>query len=467
MASVLWFRRDLRLTDLPSLSAAIERGAVAPLYVFDDRLLSGRSASSNRNAVLLECLIDLDEQLRAKGTKLHVRHGNPATVVGDFLETTGATEVFASRDYSPFARRRDAEVEAVLRVRGASLHLLPGTLVHEPEEVLKDSGEPYSVYSAFFRRWRESARRDALGAPAWIEGIHGIEGGKLALPEQAAWSHQSVHRLQGGESAALKRLAAVLPKIGGYPTNRDMLAVEGTSRLSQDLKFGALSPLHVLRAIPTVSAGAVKFMSELAWRDFYHHVLWFHPRVLRESFQERFDGLVWANDDGRFKAWKEGRTGFPIVDAAMRQLLATGWMHNRARMIVASFLAKDLQIDWRWGESHFMRWLADGDVANNNGGWQWAASTGTDAQPFFRVFNPRSQSERFDPQGTYIREWVPELRGVPSRYIHQPGEMSLAQQQEAGCEMGRDYPWPIVDHQAERKRAIARYTAAKATGSSR
>lgn len=458
----MWFRRDLRLDDLPALHAAIDAGPVAALFVFDDRLLNGRWHSPNRNAFLLECLHALDSTLQGRGTRLHIRHGDPRVVVPAFAGESGASTVFASRDYTPFATSRDSAVAKALDARGVTFHLYPGTLVQEPESVQTSTGQGYSVYGAFFRKWASLPRRTPLSAPESIIGVDGIAD--RGITDSSPWSSNEIAvpmHPDGGEQAAQERLANWTTHLERYAADRDRLDREGTSRLSQDLKFGTISPGVVLAAVERAGAGAPKFVSELAWREFYHHLVWRHPRMLDEPLRSEFAAVEWDANAERVQRWKDGQTGFPAVDAAMRQLLATGYMHNRARMIVASFLTKDLHIDWRVGQEHFMRHLVDGDVANNSGGWQWASSTGTDAQPYFRVFNPALQSKRFDPEGSYIRRWVPELRGVPARHIHEPGGMSEGERRDSDCILGRDYPLPMVDHQAERKRAITRFAEAK------
>jgi deoxyribodipyrimidine photo-lyase len=285
--------------------------------------------------------------------------------------------------------------------------------------------------------------------------------------------HTEQQAIRGGETHARQMLADFTDlrrnhTIAGYHTDRDVLALPATSRLSAHLHMGTLSPRACLQAAhevgqrhPDAAEGVQSWVGELAWRDFYVQILAHFPHVLRGAFRQEYDALAWDNNPELFAAWCAGRTGYPIVDAAMRQLQQEAWMHNRARMIVASFLTKDLLIDWRWGERYFMQRLVDGDLAANNGGWQWAAGTGTDAQPYFRIFNPTSQGRKFDPQGAYVRQYVPELARVPERLIHEPWKMSAAQQEEAGLQIGRDYPRPIVDHKEMRQRALALYKAAK------
>lgn len=462
MTSVLWFRRDLRLHDLPALQAALEHGPVAPLFVIDNALIHGRWPSPNRTAFMLGCLAELNQSLHIRGNQLHIRIGSPAEEVARFAAETGATDVFVSRDYSPYSRNRDNRVQNTLRAAGVGFHACRGTLVHEPEDVQTDSNQPYSVYSPFFRRWRSIEVRPLVTVPEVIPGLTGVAAGEIPGMDSIGLPAPAASPLRPGESAALRRLSAwAAGGITGYATGRDALASEQTSRLSQDLKWGTLSPAQVLAAVGEGGTDAEKFASEIAWREFCYHVLWHNPRVAREPFQRQFSSLRWDDEPEHLEAWKSGRTGYPIVDAAMRQLLATGYMHNRARMIVASFLTKDLHIDWRLGEAHFMEHLIDGDVANNNGGWQWAASTGTDPQPYFRIFNPLLQSKRFDPEGTYIRRWVPELANVTGASIHEPWKLSPMEQRSANCRIGSDYPAPIVDHAVERGRALALYAEAK------
>lgn len=457
--TVAWFRRDLRLADNPMLAAAAEAGNVAPLFVFDETLLRGSRASRNRNWFLLGCLRELRESLRARGGELYVRYGDPAVEVPRFAEECGAKDVYCSRDYTPFARRRDRRVADELKARDIELHLRRGTLVHEPDEVTPGGEKPVSVYTPFRKRWEQVPEREIVPPPSAIRGVPGIDPGEL--PEgEPHFEPTASDMLQPGEAAAQARLSEWCEDgLGSYAAERDMLAGQTTSRLSQDLHIGTLSPLQVIAAAREAIPDSGKFVSEVAWREFYHYVLWFNPRVIREPFQPKYASMRWNDDTEAFEAWCEGRTGYPVVDAAMRQLLATGYMHNRARMVVASFLTKHLLMDWRQGERHFLRHLVDGDIANNNGGWQWSASTGTDPQPYFRIFNPVLQGKRFDPDGEYVRQWVPELRDVPGRYLHAPWEMPRNVQESCGVRIGSDYPAPIVEHAMARERALDAYSA--------
>jgi deoxyribodipyrimidine photo-lyase len=464
--ALLWLRRDLRVHDHPALATALASApAVVPVFVLDPRLLDGPGASANRTWFLLGTLRALARDLEALGAPLVVRTGRPEDVIPAVAAEARAGDVFASRDVSPFARRRDAAVADALAAAGRRLRLGPGLLVAEPEEVHTTDGRPVTVFTPFARRWAAVPRRPLLGAPSAIPSLPrgALETDRLPVgpPPTADPALLPVR----GEAAARDRLVAWVASaaLPGYADGRNRLDVDGTSRLSADLKFGTLSPLEVLLAAEGPGEGRRVFASELCWREFYAHVLWHFPHVTRGPYRPAYDAVPWIDDPAGLAAWRAGRTGYPVVDAAMRQLAASGWMHNRARMIAASFLAKDLLVDWRRGEAHFMAHLVDGDVAANNGGWQWTAGTGTDAAPYFRVFNPVAQGRRFDPDGSYVRRWVPELTGVPDPYVHEPWTMPAQVQAAAGCVIGRDYPAPLVDHGEARQRALAAYRQSRSS----
>ncbi len=470
--AVVWFRRDLRVHDHPALIAALAHDeGVVPLFVLDERLLHGRWPSSNRIWFMLASLTELAAELDRRGSRLHIRAGRTEAVVPAFAHEVGATDVYVSRDHTPYGRRRDRAVADALLVDGIRLHARPGTTVHEPDEVLTADGRPFVVFTPYRRAWEARPRRTLLPAPDRISLPHDLraEPGEvpdlagLGLPPPTADLRQIP---EPGEAAARSRLERWVAddRIEAYADMRDRPGTAGTSRLSQDLRFGTLSALEVVERASGDSRGRQSFVSEVCWRDFYAQVLWHHPRVMDRAFQERYDAIAWGDDPAAIAAWREGRTGYPIVDAGMRELRVTGYMHNRTRMIVASFLTKDLLVDWRVGERHFMEHLVDGDPASNNGGWQWAASTGTDAAPYFRIFNPVTQGVRFDPDGSYVRRWVPELRDVPTARIHAPWEMTDEEQATSGCRIGLDYPTPIVNHGDARRRALVAYDAARAEG---
>jgi deoxyribodipyrimidine photo-lyase len=458
--ALAWFRRDLRLHDHPALDAALRTaGRVVPVFVLDPRLLDGPRSSANRTWFLLGALRALAGDLEARGAPLVVRSGRPEAVIPALAAEAGAADVFATRDVSPFARARDRAVADALARDGRALHLQRGLLVAEPEEVHAGDGRPVTIFTPFSRRWAAVPRRTPLPAP---DAIPSLPAGTLAsedFPASPAPTADPALLPRPGEAAARQRLARWLAStaLPAYADGRNRLDADGTSRLSADLKIGTLSPLEVLQAVEGAGEGRRVFVGELCWREFYLHVLWHFPHVVRGAYRPAYDAVPWADDPAGLAAWQDGRTGYPVVDAAMRQLAASGWMHNRARMIAASFLAKDLLIDWRRGEEHFMRHLVDGDVAANNGGWQWTAGTGTDAAPYFRIFNPVAQGRRFDPEGAYVRRWVPELARVPDAYVHEPWAMPAGVQEAAGCVVGHDYPAPIVDHAAARGRALGAY----------
>jgi deoxyribodipyrimidine photo-lyase len=467
-----WFRRDLRLSDNTALAAAARDsgGAVVPVFILDDAVFSGRFASPARTAFLLECLRALDADLRARGLRLVLRRGDPQRELMRLAEESGAAGVYWNRDYTPYAVRRDSAIKAALAAAGYAAKSFKDVVIFEMGEVSAQGGGAYSVYTPYARRWRQLLEERGAGAqaaPALVAMDEQPAG--QAIPTLAELGMACGHPLPAaGEAAARASLAAFVearrgPGIAGYAEGRNLPGLEGSSRLSPHLRLGSISPRQCLAAAQAAAPGAgpEAWVGELIWRDFYVQVLYHHPHVLRGAFRPEYNRLAWENDAGLYAAWQAGRTGYPIVDAAMRQLRQEGWMHNRARMIVASFLTKDLLIDWRWGERHFMRLLLDGDPAANNGGWQWAAGTGTDAQPYFRIFNPTSQGERFDPEGAYVRRYVPELANVPNRYIHAPHLMAPADQLRADIRVGRDYPAPIVDHKERRERALALYKAVR------
>lgn len=468
--AILWLRRDVRLHDHPALAAAAAHAdRLVPLYVLDPTLLGGRFASPTRTWFLLGALTSLRSSLQALGSDLVVRVGDPRQVVPALAREVGAGDVVVSRDHAPYGRARDQAVAETLAADDVRWHAQRGVTVHEPDELATGQGMPFSVYSPFRRAWETLERRAVLDAPTRLPALPGLAAGAIPSLAELGLDGSAMADTallpDPSEAGARARLERWLERgVRGYATSRDRLDREdGTSRLSADLRFGLLSPLEVVEAAGGRGDGRRVFVNELVWREFYAHVLFHRPAVRRHAFVEAFEGLPWSDDPAAIEAWRAGRTGYPVVDAGMRQLAASGWMHNRARMITASFLTKHLLVDWRVGEAWFMRRLVDGDVASNNGGWQWSASTGTDPQPYFRIFNPILQGRRHDPAGEYVRRWVPELRSVPTARIHAPWEMSAAEQEAAGCRIGVDYPAPIVEHGEARARALAVYEAARRT----
>ncbi len=448
--SVVWFRRDLRLHDHPGLTAAVADGErITPLFVIDERLLAGRFRSANRSWFMRGSVSALAAALEIRGAPLSVLRGDPSEVVPAFAATVGAGRVLASRDYTPYGRGRDDRVAAALGRRGIAWATFPGLLIHEPEDVATAEGRPFRVFGPFRRSWLEKIQRDALPAPDAIAGVGRVDRRRIEdLLEPVTPSAELALLPLPGEDAARERLArwAGSRALGRYATDRDRLDLDGTSRLGQDLRWGLLSPSEVAARSVGPGEGPRRFLDELAWRDFYAHLLWHEPNAARTSLRPALEHVAWEDDPRLIEAWRTGRTGYPVVDAAMRQLTTSGWMHNRARMIAASFLTKHLGVDWRVGERHFMEHLIDGDPASNNGGWQWVASTGTDPQPWFRIFNPTLQGVRHDPDGAYVRRWLPELAALEGARVHEPPPGA--------------YAAPIVDHREARAHAINAYREA-------
>lgn len=456
--TVLWLRRDLRVHDHPALAEAMAGGGpVAPLFVLDDALLHGRWRSANRLWFLRGAIDELGRALAARGAPLAVLHGDPVELVPAHALRMGAVRVVASRDYGPYGRRRDERVGARLAAVGIRWVTVPGQLIHEPEAIATAGRRPFRVFGPFRRAWDVQPRRPVLPAPDRILGSdewHGSAAHTLTerdlepiLPPIAPTADAALLPVPG-ETAARRRLDrwADSVELESYATGRDRLDLDGTSHLSADLRFGLLSPIEVAERCAGPGDGRRRFLDELAWRDFYAHLLWHEPRIARHAARTELEDVAWTNDPAVIDAWRDGRTGYPVVDAAMRQLRRSGWMPNRARMIAAMFLTKDLGVDWRVGERHFMEHLVDGDPASNSGGWQWAASTGSDPQPWFRVFNPVLQGRRHDPDGAYVRRWVPELAGVAGASVHEPGAHGSTA--------------PIVDHAEARSLALRSYRAA-------
>ena len=465
--AIWWIRRDLRLTDNQALQTALEEAEqVVPAFILDERLLASAYVGEKRLAFLLAGLNVLDASLRERGGYLVVRQGDPQAELGKLASECAAEAIFAEPDVSPYARKRDGRL-----ADGLPIYWAGSPAAIPPGFVLNKLGRPYTVFTPFYKKWKTILPLEpgmAFGAPGQILTMPGISS--LPLPS-APVLPESVP-FPAGEPEALRRLqyftqpsgigqATETVPIYNYALGRNQLNEEGTSAISPYLRFGMLSARQaVVAALSAIEAApdelarqaAQTWLSELAWRDFFIQVLYHFPEVRQGNFRHK--QVRWDNNIRDFEAWKTGRTGYPLVDAAMRQLLQCGWMPNRARMVVASFLTKDLLIDWRWGERWFMQQLVDGDPALNNGNWQWTAGTGTDSVPYFRILNPISQSQKHDPQGLYIRHWLPELRSVADEFIHQPWLMPIEVQKTIGVRIGLDYPAPLVDHAARRSRAL-------------
>jgi deoxyribodipyrimidine photo-lyase len=464
--ALLWLRRDLRLADHPALTRALaDFERVVPVFVLDDALLQGRFASGPRTAFMLGCLRALDADLRARGSALVVRRGRPRDELVALAAHARAGAVLWTSDVSPFARARDRGVTEALRAAGVRALPQGGAYVVDVARPRTKAGRPFTVFTPFHRSWLALARRTVHRAPVELPALApALRTGRLPAPgalgvEEAGLAEPAC---KPGEKAARRALARWLDgPVDRYGELHDALGEDATSRLSPYLRWGCISAAECeARAARRGGAGAEAWIRQLAWRDFFAHVLLMHPADARQEHQERYRDLEWHDDEHGLRAWREGRTGYPLVDAGMRELARTGWMHNRARLVAGSFLTKDLHLDWRLGERHFEALLLDGEPAQNNGNWQWVTSVGVDPAPYFRrIFNPVLQQRRFDPGGDYVRRWVPELRAVPDARLAEPWTMTAAEQAAAGCVIGRDYPAPIVDHADERRRAIERYRA--------
>ncbi|MEM9467419.1 MAG: deoxyribodipyrimidine photo-lyase [Actinomycetota bacterium] len=446
ITTIVWFRRDFRLDDNPAWAAGTEHGdEVIPLLIIEPGLLD--AAGPHRRRAFLTAAADLDRQLADLGGRLHVRTGDPAHILPALAGETDADRIFANADVSRWAQRRDDAVEAALDV---AIEWHWGTLAHAPGTVLTKAGTVSKVFTPFSKQWfAVPLRPEAVPGDVAVSGDPGD-----GLPE-----------CDTGPTAVLadRRIDEWHRDVDAYEDTRDLPAVDGTSRLSTALRFGTVSPRSLAESYGTHTGGRQGFVRQLAWRDWYAHITHQFPDIDRRAIRGEYDAIAWQtgpDTDVEFDAWASGRTGYPIVDAGMRQLAETGWMHNRVRMITASFLVKDLLIDWRRGERHFRHLLADAEPSQNAGNWQWVAGTSPDAAPYFRIFNPTSQSRKFDPTGAYIRRWVPELASLDDKTIHEPAAAAPLDLAAAGVVLDDTYPAPIVDHAMARDRTLAAYKAA-------
>ncbi len=483
-SALVWFRRDLRADDQAALFHALKSARqVWCVFIFDPAILDPLPRADRRVEFIRDSLVDLDDQLRSlgiahgvAGVGLIVRHGDVQVELPALAAQLDVQAVYANHDDEPGALARDARVRGKLAEAGVVLHTSKDHVVFERDEVLTASASPYSVFTPYKNAWLRKLEpyfvkpypvaRHA-GALAALHADQPIGVPTLA---QIGFEPTNLHQLKlpTGSTGARELLADFLDRIDDYAAARDFPAVKGPSYLSTHLRFGTVSIRRLAREawqrMQAGSRGAEVWLSELIWRDFYHQILFHHPRVVGHAFKPAYDAIAWAHGkhaDALFAAWAEGRTGYPLVDAAMLQLLQTGYMHNRLRMVVASFLTKDLGLDWRRGEAWFATHLNDFDLAANNGGWQWAASTGCDAQPYFRIFNPVSQSERFDPEGKFIRRYLPQLAGLPNKLIHAPWLARPIDLLAAGITLDQQYPRPVVAHDEARERTLARYAVVK------
>jgi deoxyribodipyrimidine photo-lyase len=466
-AALLWFRQDLRLADNPALSAAV--AAKLPLvccYILDDAIPGRWRLGGASRWWLHHSLAALSAALEKRGGRLILQRGDALEIVPRLAREIGARAVFWNRCYEPFAVARDAKLKEVLNAAGVKVSSFNAALLHEPWEIKTRIGEPYKVYTPFWRACLAScAARKPIVKPAKIEfAARELQSDCLAdwalRPEQPNWAKAFDAEWRPGEAGAQAALKTFLEnKLCSYPAARDELGAPGASRLSPHLHFGEISPAQIAAAIDPEAPGADKFMAEIGWREFSHHLLFHWPTLPEKNWRAQFDRFAWRADETGYRAWTRGETGYPIVDAAMRELWTTGYMHNRARMIAASFLIKHLLIDWRRGEDWFWDTLVDADLANNAASWQWVAGSGADASPYFRIFNPVTQGQRYDADGAYVRRWLPVLSKLPDKHLHMPWTAPADVLQRAGLVLGADYPKPIVDHAEARARALSAFAA--------
>ena len=423
--NIFWFRRDLRLHDNAGLYHALKKGKkVVPVFIFDRNILDELEDRNDRRVEFIHSsLLQIQHMLAVVGSTLDARYGFPNEIWKQLVQDYPIADVYTNSDYEPYARQRDAEVAAILKANNISFHNFKDQVIFEKDEVLKDDGKPYSVFTPYSKKWKATINRVYLDSyPTEKYFLNFFRQAERELPSL----DQMNFKPTGTQFPGMNWKKEIIKQ---YGKQRDFPAIEGTSRLSVHLRFGTISIRELAREAQELSE---TFLNELIWRDFYQMIIWHFPHVVDHAFKPEYDNIRWRNNEKEFEVWCKGETGYPIVDAGMRELNATGFMHNRVRMIVASFLTKHLLIDWRWGEAYFAKKLLDFDLAANNGGWQWAAGTGNDAAPYFRIFNPYLQTKKFDPELKYIRKWVPEFEELT-------------------------YPKPIVGHEAARQRCLKAY----------
>ncbi len=475
---ILWFRRDLRLADNPALAAALASGRpLLPLYVLDDAAAGSWRPGAVSRWWLHHSLARLDEALQARGARLILRRGPAGAAIERLLAETGAGEIHWSRLYEPWAIHRDARIKDTMKRRGIAAHSHNAALIAEPWELATGAGQPYKVFTPFWRALRGRPVQPAThGTPTHIPmpAVPPVSDrlDDWALLPQFGWTGGLDDAWTPGEDGARRRLDAFLDEsLSGYRAGRDRPDLAGTSRLSPHLHWGEIGPRQVWQALamraaaePALADAAEGFLRQLGWREFSHHLLFHWPELPEAPWRAEFGAFAWRDDPAGLEAWRRGRTGYPIVDAGMRELWATGWMHNRVRMIAASFLVKDLLLPWQSGEAWFWDTLVDADLAQNAASWQWVAGSGADAAPYFRVFNPVTQGEKFDPRGAYVRRWVPELAALPDRWVHRPWTAPPDALADAGVSLGTRYPFPCVDHGLARVRALSVWRSMRAGG---
>jgi deoxyribodipyrimidine photo-lyase len=476
MTTLVWFRQDLRVADNPALDAACAAGRpVIPVYVFAPHEEGAWAPGGASRWWLHHSLARLGQELADRGSRLILRSGDSLAVLTELASECGATNVVWNRRYEPAIVERDRGIKTALRAAGLTTGSFNGALLHEPWEAKTQSGAPFQVFTPF---WRHCLQRPEPPAPTaapqrlvaprqWPRSMPLAE---LALLPRVAWDTGLQESWTPGSEAAHRHLERFLAdSYDGYTERRDQPGVTGTSRMSPHLHFGEISPReiwhatrrYVLGRTPGAAWRESKFLAELGWREFAHHLLYHFPHTPQRPLRPAYARMPWRRDPDGTAAWRRGRTGYPIVDAGLRELWRTGWMHNRVRMITGSFLVKDLLVDWTEGASWFWDTLVDADLASNTLGWQWVAGCGADASPFFRIFNPTTQGEKFDPDGAYVRRWVPELARLPDEHLHRPWAAPCELLREVGIVLGRDYPRPILDHDAARRAALAALASIK------
>ncbi len=478
---LVWFRLDLRLADNPALHAAMETcSSVIPVFLWAPEEEVPWEPGAASRWWLHQSLLDLGRVLAKRGSRLIVRRGPTEKALLDLAAESGARSIFWNRRYEPDVIARDRSLKTTLRERGLSVESFPGGLLFEPWKIQNTAGKPFRVFTAFWKacliepptRAVRPDPRHIQAPPKWPASLALSD---LDLEPKVDWVAGLRSDWQPGESGARSLMKAFLPGgLESYPSGRDRPDLKLTSRLSPHLHFGEISPRQLWEAVHGCSpqglsggstAPAHAYLRQIAWREFAHHLLFHFPKTPQEPLQTKFNGFPWLSDRLGFKAWTQGKTGYPLVDAGMRQLWHTGWMHNRVRMVVASFLVKHLLIRWQDGAAWFWDTLVDADLANNSLGWQWVAGCGADAAPYFRIFNPVLQGERFDPHGDYVRRWVPELANVPNAWIHKPWKAPASLLAASGVSLGKTYPMPIVDHETARKRALLSFACIRQSSS--
>jgi len=472
---IYWFRADLRLSDLPGLVAASNAGPVIPVYILDDQLGDEWTFGGATRWWLHHSLDRLNKDLMDRDGKLILRRGETTATLATLMQETGATHIYASRQYQPWAQQSEHELKDLAQGRGGDFKRYPGTLIFEPEEIKTGGGTSFKVFTPFWRaclKGRDPNQPLPIPTLSFSESMpKSLELEELGLlPTRPNWAEGWETLWCPGEAGAEDALQAFLAShVSDYGEGRDFPAQPNTSRLSPHLKFGEISPRqiwaaaqHLKHAEPATAASVDKFLAEIGWREFCNHLVAQFPAMPDRAFNSKFDHFPWGNNEEYLSAWQQGMTGYPIVDAGMRELWQTGFMHNRVRMVVASFLTKHLLTHWRRGEQWFWDCLLDADLASNACSWQWVGGSGADASPYFRIFNPIAQGEKFDKTGEYTRKWVPEIAELPDKYLHKPWEAPALTLEAAGVALGETYPQPIVDHKAARETALIAYANLRA-----